>query len=555
MLPFVNAVRDMDRLRQITGVLVRHGFGQLVERTDLGALLPGRKADPEAAEARKGRFAERIRLVLQELGPSFIKMGQILSTRPDLLPADLVGELKKLQDDVPPMALADVKATIEETLGAPAEEVYRWFDDRPLACASIGQVHRARLAEAGAEAGGEVGGEVEVVVKVQRARIKDTIERDLDLLYFLARLCERAIPESKIYSPVGLVAEFDRAVMAELDFTVEADNAERFARNFAGSPVVRFPRVYRQASGKRVLTLEFFDGKKIVPAVAAGASGERIAKTALHAIAQMIFEDGFFHADPHPGNVLILGPPAEPVIGLLDLGLVGRLSPEMRDRAVDLMVAAVRKEPDALADALLAMGRPRGKVDREAFRAEVAQLAEKYLDKPLKDVELSALIRDLVQGAVKYDIEMPTEMLMVGKSLMTVEGIGKEIYPDLDVWSEVRPYFLKLVMRRYSPERIGRDLWKGLGQLATAATSFPSQMHSILEDLRTGRLEVRTVDPNLPGAADRLGRRIYSAFTIGAFTVAGGALLATGRHDGLGWTLFGLAGAQLLFHLWGDLRA
>jgi len=551
MLPFVNAVRDMDRLRQITGVLVRHGFGQLVERTDLGALLPGRKADPEAAEARKGRFAERIRLVLQELGPSFIKMGQILSTRPDLLPADLVGELKKLQDDVPPMALADVKATIEETLGAPAEEVYRWFDDRPLACASIGQVHRARLAEAGAEAGGEV----EVVVKVQRARIKDTIERDLDLLYFLARLCERAIPESKIYSPVGLVAEFDRAVMAELDFTVEADNAERFARNFAGSPVVRFPRVYRQASGKRVLTLEFFDGKKIVPAVAAGASGERIAKTALHAIAQMIFEDGFFHADPHPGNVLILGPPAEPVIGLLDLGLVGRLSPEMRDRAVDLMVAAVRKEPDALADALLAMGRPRGKVDREAFRAEVAQLAEKYLDKPLKDVELSALIRDLVQGAVKYDIEMPTEMLMVGKSLMTVEGIGKEIYPDLDVWSEVRPYFLKLVMRRYSPERIGRDLWKGLGQLATAATSFPSQMHSILEDLRTGRLEVRTVDPNLPGAADRLGRRIYSAFTIGAFTVAGGALLATGRHDGLGWTLFGLAGAQLLFHLWGDLRA
>jgi ubiquinone biosynthesis protein len=540
----LSAIKDVDRLRQIALVLVKHGFGELIARTNLGALVPGRR--PTEDEPRRVSFAVRLRLALQDLGPSFIKLGQIISTRPDLIPADVVAELKKLQDDVPAISIDDVRATIEETLGAPAAEIYRSFEEQPLACASIGQVHRAVLVEDGVER--------QVVVKVQRPRIRDVIERDLDLLYFLARVIERAIPESKIYSPVGLVGEFDRAIMSELDFGVEADNAERFAKNFAGNETVRFPRVHRAASGKKVLTLEFFDGKKIQPAVAAGARGDAIARNALGVIAQMIFEDGFFHADPHPGNILILGPPETPVLGLLDLGLVGRLTPEMRDKAVDLMVAAVRGENDALADALLAMGKPRGRVDMPAFRAEVARLSERYLGKSIKDVEVSALIRDLVQGAVQFEIEMPTEMLMVGKALMTVEGIGKEIYPELDVWTEIRPYFLKLVWQRYHPERLGRELLRRAGELGVAARDLPKQVNHILEDLRSGRLEVRSVDPNLPGAADRLGRRIYSSVAIGSFTLAGAGLLAAGRHEQLGWTLLAIAGGQLLLHVFGDLK-
>ena len=268
----------------------------------------------------------------------------------------------------------------------------------------------------------------------------------------------------------------------------------------------------------------------------------------------MIYEDGFFHADPHPGNVLILGPPATPVIGFLDLGLVGHLSADMRDKAVDLMVAAMRRDAVALADALLAFGRPRGRVDMVAFRAEVERLAEKYLGKPLKEIELAALIRDLVQGAVKFDIEMPVEMVMVGKALMTVEGIGKEIYPELDVMEEARPYFMKLLWQRYNPERISRDLLRTISQLSAAASSFPAQMHGILEDLRSGRLEVRAVDPQLPTAADRLGRRMYAALTASACGLGGVALLAADRHEGLAWTLLGLAGAQLLLHLFRDHR-
>jgi len=545
MLSIVTTVKDIERLRQITTVLARHGFGEVLQRAGLG----GKKEEGEE-EARRISLAERLRLALTDLGPSFIKLGQIVSTRPDLIPADIIVELKKLQDNVPAMSLEDVKATIAETLGAPAEEIYASFDEKPLACASIGQVHRATLRP-------EVeGGEpIQVVVKVQRPRIRATIERDLDLLYFLARVIERAIPESRIYSPVGLVGEFDRAIMAELDFMVEASNAEAFTANFVGKEsLVRFPRVYKQASGKKVLTLEFFDGKKVYGAVAGGASGATIAKNAVAVIVQMIFEDGLFHADPHPGNILILGPPEAPVIGMLDLGLVGRLSPEMRDKTVDLMVAAVRGDDAGIADALLAMGRPRGAVDQAAFRAEVSMLARKYLNKPLNEIEISALIRDLVQGAVKYEIEMPTEMLMVGKSLMTVEGIGKEIYPELDVFTEVRPHFMKLLWKRYHPERLAREGMRVLSDLATATRNLPAQVHQILEDLRAGRLEVKAVDPNLPGASDRLGRRIYSSVVVGAMTVGGTGLLAVGRHESFAWTLLAIAGGQMLLHVGGDLK-
>ena len=251
-------------------------------------------------------------------------------------------------------------------------------------------MHRAVLATA--------EGEQQVVVKVRRPGVANTVMRDLELLHIMAAAIERAIPDARIYSPVGLVQQFDRSITTELDFTTEADNAERFAQNFAGQPRVRFPRVYRQASSKHVLTLEFFDGKKLVRAVADGASGKSIAKLATGLIIKMIFEDGFFHADPHPGNVIIMGPNDEPVVGMIDVGMVGRLAPELRERTVDLMVAAVRKDMVGVADALYAIGKPTKKIDMREYRAEVGTLTEKYLGKPLKEIDLSAMIRDLGAG-------------------------------------------------------------------------------------------------------------------------------------------------------------
>ncbi|MBZ0231926.1 MAG: hypothetical protein K8M05_06205, partial [Deltaproteobacteria bacterium] len=430
-----------------------------------------------------------------------------MSTRPDILPADVIAELKKLQDDVPPMTVEEVDEVLTEAYGASLDAVFASFERTPLASASIGQVHLATLR------GGEGEGDIDVVVKLQRPRARATVERDLDLLYLLARLLEAHVPETRTFTPIAMVSEFDRAITAELDTGLEADNALRFTRNFEGHPEVRFPKPYRQASGKRTLVMERFVGQHLDDFVAAGdaQTGPRIARRALGVIAKMVFEDGFFHADPHPGNIIMMGTAQEPVLGLIDLGLVGRLSEDMRDKAIQLMLAAVTGDANGLADSLLAMGRPKGRVDLPRFRAEVAELSEKYLGRPLNEVEMSALIRDLVQGAVKYDIEMPVEMLMVGKALMTVEGVGKQLDPDLDVWTELRPYFTRLVMERFGPRRIGRDLLRGFRSLTTGAVDLPGQVHDILDDLRSGKLEVKSRDPELALATERLGRRVFTA--------------------------------------------
>jgi ubiquinone biosynthesis protein len=568
MVSVIAAVRDLGRLREISSVLVRHGFGEIVSRAGLGRAKrprpvgappgaseppPGDAPEIASEEVERGEdekknisIHERLRLVLQDLGPSFIKLGQIASTRPDILPPELIRELKKLQDDVPPVAFDDIRQVLEASLGASIAEIYETFDEKPLATASIGQVHRAVLATP--------EGHEPVVVKVQRPNVGITVARDLELLHILAATIERAIPETKIYSPVALVQQFDRSIMAELNFLIEADNAERFAKNFDGKSYIRFPKVYRQATSKHVLTLEFFNGKKIDRAIAGGASGSAIAKNSVGLIIKMIFEDGFFHADPHPGNVIILGTNEEPVVGLIDLGMVGRLSPEMRDRTIDLMLAAVRKDSYGVADALYAIGRPTKKVDMREYRAEVALLAEKYIGKPMKELEISAMIRDLIGGATKYSIEMPPDFMMVGKSLMTIEGIGKEIDPELDVLGEATPYFLELMKARYSPQRIGNELLRGVEQLSRAGYDMPLQVREVLEDLRLGRLTVRAVDPSMALAVDRLGRRLFSSLVVASLVGSGSYLAGTAEHSVFGSTMLVLAAVIWLLHAVADTR-
>lgn len=564
MISVVSAVRDLGRLREITSVLVRHGFGEVVTRVGFGRKpRKGTASDPPPSaraaddppeistdELAKGEeektrtsTAERIRLVIQDLGPSFIKLGQIASTRPDLLPPDVITELKKLQENVPPVPFEDVKKVIETSLGQTIEQVFVSFDETPLAAASIGQVHRAVLATP--------DGDQQVVVKVQRPNVGVTVQRDLELLHIMAAALERAIPETRLYSPIGLVQQFDRSITAELNFTIEGENGERFAKNFEGTPLgelARFPKVYKQASSKHVLALEFFDGLKVDKAVAAGVSGKVVAKNAVGIVIKMIFEDGFFHADPHPGNVIIMGNPdwSVPVLGLIDLGMVGRLSPELRDRTVDLMVAAVRKDSYAVADALYQIGRPTKKVDMREYRAEVALLAEKYLGRPLKEIDLSAMLRDLVQGAMKYGIEIPTDFLLVGKALMTLEGIGKQLDPELDVFGEAQPYFINILKQRYSPQRLGSELIRGVEQLSRAGYDVPLQAREILEDLRLGRLVIKTADPGLPLATDRLGRRLFTGLVISSSTLAGALVLPHQLVASI--ILFALAGTLLVLH-------
>jgi len=364
-----------------------------------------------------------------------------------------------------------------------------------------------------------------VAVKVQRPGVRATIERDVELLGFLAQVLERSVPEAGAYDPVGLVREFDRSIMAELDFTNEAANAQRFRQNFEGNPEVAFPQVYKSASAKRVLTTEFFDGLRIEEALLRGVDGKKLARMAVRVVVKMIFEDGFFHADPHPGNIIIRGPVPEPVIGLIDLGMVGRLSPELRNKTVDLMVAAARKDSLAVADALYAIGRPTGKVDMQSFRAEVSLMSEKFIGLPLKEIELSALIRDLVATAHKFELEIPTDFMMVGKALMTLEGMGRELDPELDVFQEAQPHFVSILRRRYGPQQLGGDLFHGITQFAGVARDVPLHVQEILDDMRGGRLEIRTVETQLAPGLDRLGRRLFSGFVVASLNVAAGLTL------------------------------
>ncbi len=563
MASVISAVRDIGRLREIYVVLVRHGFADLAQRLGFGtraakkgdagplddaASVPEVEATRGEDERRRISLAERVRLVAMDLGPSFVKLGQIASTRPDVLPAEWIVELKKLQDEVSPLSFDEVRSAVEGSLGAPLEEIYESFDERPLAAASIAQVHRATLKRDGAP--------VDVVVKVQRPRISDTVQRDVELLHVLARFVERTIPESHIYRPTALVAQFDTAITAELDFTLEADNGKRFADNFAGHPHALFPTVFKEASSKRVLTMSFFDGAKIYEAIERrGFSGPAIAKAATGIVIKMIFEDGFFHADPHPGNILLLGTPAVPRLGFVDLGMVGRLSPEMRNKTVDMMIAAIRNDHEALADALYSIGTPTRKVEMRAFRAEVSMLADRYLGKPLGEIDLALMLQDLVKGATKYGLEIPADFLLVGKAIMTIEGIGKEIDPNLDVFEEARPYFVELLRRRYSPERIATDLWRGAERLSAAAYDLPQQMREVLEDLRLGRLTVRTQDVEQRDVVDRLGRRVLAGLVIASSWLTGASLVVReGELRVVGIALMLLGASWLFWHVALDFR-
>ncbi len=554
MVSIVHAARDIGRLREISSVLMRHGFGEVVARLGLNRTrrdkesAPPRENDAERPEppgmATQSTFAERLRRVLEDLGPSFVKLGQIASTRADLLPTELITELRKLQDRVPPVPFPEIREQIERSLAADLDELFESFETTPLAAASIAQVHRATLMVDGRSR--------QVVVKVQRPSIGATIESDLDLLHMLAALVERTFPETRLYSPVGLVQQFDRAIHDELDFSIEAENAARFARNFEEFPRIRFPNVYRSVSSKRVLTLEFFDGNKLDDAIALGCPGRAIAQLAVAAMVKQVFEDGFFHADPHPGNVIVLGPTEEPVLGLVDLGMVGRLSPRLRDLTLDLMIAALRQDYVGVTESLCAIGTPRQHLDQEAFGSEVAILAERYLGRPLGELSFASLMRDLVRLATKYGIEVPMDFILVGKALMTVEGIGKELDPDLDIMEEARPHFMLLLKRRYSPERLGLEFLRRLEHLADATASLPHQLTALLKDAHLGRLRLQTEELGAEPRADRLGRRIQSGLLIGP-TILGGALCLSQGYPRTGWSMLAAATLWLLGHLLMDL--
>jgi len=531
---FERAFQDLNRLRQIAAAVARHGFGAYLARTRLRDVL-GRDApapaEGEPLPAPDRSTAARFRQLLAELGPTFTKLGQLLSSRPDLLPAHWVEELETLQDDCPPLPAAEIHQEIERGLGRPVSEIFAALDDHPLASASIAQVHLATT-HAGER----------VVVKVQRPRIRDRIESDLALLYYLATLLEAVVEETGIYTPTGIIEEFDRTVHEELDFSNEARNVTEMATASRGREIIVIPRVHPELSCATVLTLDYIEGTKISEVTAeAGFDVEQVAKNVIEAAFRQLFEDGLFHGDPHPGNILVL--PGNR-IALLDFGLVGRLSHAQQEALVTLIVAVALRDPDSVARVMNRIGVPDARSPIAEFRDDIRHVLDRYVGLKLDEIRTATLLRDMLDLAVRHKIRIPKEYAVLAKASITIEGIIRRLYPKLDVLEVGLPYAKELLLARFNPTDASSAIMKSLLKLQVLAEDVPSQLSQILVDLEGGkfRVNVHSEDLEKVGAHVRaLGVLLFLGMLAAGLTVGGLVVLAAGGKTWIGAAALGAA--------------
>jgi len=472
------AVRQLGRLSEIAQVAAKHGFGYFFETHRFGDVISRRQREVPTGEGSPR--GQRLREMLDELGPTFVKFGQLLSTRPDVVPPDIVFELRALQDDVHPFPVEQARLVIEEDLGLSVEQLFLDFDPTPVAAASIGQVHLAMLPNGRP-----------VVVKVQRPNAPRQVEADLELLYQAARLVRERVRALEFIDPVSLIDEFARGIRQELDYRNEARNAEQFHRNFAGHPHVRVPRVYWTYSSGRVLTLDRLDGVQLADLDHERWTLEerrRLAYVMAEAWMTMIFRHGFFHGDPHPANILVLEQSGQ--IGLVDFGVAGKLTDEDNSRLTRLFIDAVQENIDALPKRLADLG-VRYPKDREAeFAAELREVYYRYYGASLQEIDPIQLIREAFALIYRMHLQLPTRFVLLDRAIATLGSVGMELYPDFNVFEVAKPYARELVLERFTPRRIARRSRQEALNLGRMLVELPYQVHDTLEQVRDGQVEV-----------------------------------------------------------------
>jgi len=534
--------RNLGRLSEIAQVAVRHGFGYVVD---------GRRRHDDSTGTARGRH---LRELLDELGPTFVKFGQLLSTRPDVVPPDIISELRGLQDDVRPFPFAEVERTIREELGQPIERLFLEFDERPLAAASIGQVHRATLPN-----------NRQVVVKVQRPNAPRQIESDLSLLYQAARLAKERIHALDFLDTKELVDEFARSIRQELDYRLEARNAETFHHNFAGHPHVTIPKVYWTYTRPRVLTLELLEGPQLADLDVEEWPLERrrrLAYLTTEAWMTMIFRHGFFHGDPHPANILVLSPER---IGLVDFGLTGKLTDDDMSKLTRLFIDAASENVDALPKRLADLGVRYPKEREEEFGVELRQLYYRYYGARLNEIDPIQLIREAFALIYSMNLRLPTRFVMLDKAIATLGSVGVELYPDFNVFEVARPYARDLMVERFTPRRVASRARREGIRLAAMASELPYQIHETLEQVRDGQIEVGFVHKGLDdllAKLDTLFNRLVIALVvtggligsslIGIFAKSGPHVLGLHVVSILGFCLSAVLGLWLL---WGVVKS
>jgi len=538
LIAIPQAFRNVNRATEILSVLSKYGLADWIHRLNLDfakGLFKDRDGEALAAHSRE----VRIRMAIEELGPTFIKLGQLLSTRPDVVGKRLASELGKLQSSTPADPPEVVHQIIEEELGQPTAEIFKEFHDTPLASASIGQVHRAVLST------GE-----NVVVKVQHKDIAQLIRRDVDVMAGLAQLAEK-IPELATYRPSATFAEFQRSLLRELDFGREERNLQQFAARLQSDPAVQIPEPYSELCTPRVLTMEELDGVKLDRIRQFSSEGfdlEKIARNGANLYLEMIFVDGFYHADPHPGNLVLL--PGN-VIGLLDFGMVGRIDEGLREEIEEMMMAIVQQDATHLGSVIMRVGDTPPDLDESALRADVADFVSHYAHRNVEKFDLASAFRDMTEMIFRYRIMLPPQLSILIRTLITLEGTAKLLSPNFSVAEVMRPFQRRAIMRRLSPARRLKKMRRVYMELEHLATVLPRRLMDLFEQVQTGQFDVNLEHRGLGPSVNRLVLgMLASALFLGSSLMLSRNVpplifhepTMMGMHD---ISVFGLAGCVL----------
>ena len=545
-------LKHLRRYREIARILIRHGFGGVVEQLGLLPLLSlPRRLLHRGPVGPPLSPPEHVRLAIEELGPTFIKLGQILSTRPDLVPPAYIRELIKLQDTVPPAEWEAIRVQVETELGGTLEELFASFDPEPLAAASLAQVHVAILPS------GE-----EVAVKVQRPGIEEIIAVDLEILFDLARLIQERTVLGELYDLPEIAEDFAYALRAEMDYRREGRNADRFRRNFADEPTLYIPKVTWEHTTGRVLVLERIRGIKIgdIEALdAAGVDRHQVAENAARIILKQVLEDGFFHADPHPGNFFVM---EGAVIGAMDFGMVGRVSPALRSDLMRLYVVGIGMDSEEIVEQLIRMGAASHHVDRAGLKRELERLLDKYYGLPLQEIRALEVVEEIMPIAFRHHLRLPSDLWLLGKTLGMMEGMGLKLDPGFDIFAFSEPYVRRLAWQMASPRLWGRRLLRGVGDWQELFTTLPRRAPRILDRLEQGELEfvfsLKETGQAI-GRLDRIANRLAITVLIAALTVSLALLMPLVAAGGRGFAFWlvvtgfavaALLGFMLLLSVW-----
>ncbi len=514
--------RNINRLRTILTVFAKHGFYRFLDDMNLTYIIPlvNRLKKIKSDPIDNAVIPRRIRMVFEELGPTFVKFGQMLSTRPDLIPEEFVVEFAKLQENVPPFDIKTVKEIIESDLEYPCSVLFESFDDEPIAAASIAQVHHATFSDG-----------TELVVKVQRPGIEKIVKTDLSILFMLAGLVEKYFPSLELYNPLGMVDEFARSISKELDFVTEASNIERMARNFSDDPVLELPGVFWEYTTKRVMTIKFIDGISIsdIPRLKKeGYDLEEITKNAVNIFLKQVLVHGYFHGDLHPGNILVLKGNR---IGLIDFGIVGRINKKMMESVATIFVSSMREDYDAIAEEYLEMGILSDDIDFEEFKRDLRDILEPFYGRPLKNINTGELMLETIRVCIKHQIKVQKEFLLLSRSIMTLEGVARQVNPDFNLLDEGTPFIKSLLLQRVSPKRVSTDIYKSVKELTKFSAVFPKQMKTLLKKMITDSFTITFKHKGLDdfmGEIDRSSNRLSFSLVTSALIIGSSVVMNIG---------------------------